>query len=208
MVRRQRVRPRRFPGRSEIEVEVERRLRVGEPGRGLAGGAREGSPAGRRAGGAAEAAVERLHRRQQQAERDQAVSDDPEDEPGGVPPDLVARPGIAAEQGAREADAPERGDLGSGSVLGFSLARSQKQNLAPSTAFRIQSNSLTLDISGRTRGHVAAKTREPVSRSGLSLFRYDPRRATDAASGNAPAVPWRAIPGSSDPCRSPWLVER
>src|SRR5436305_118915 len=117
MVRRQRVRQRRCRARSEVEVE--RRLCVGEPGRGLAGGAREGSPAGRRAVEAAEAAVERLQRRQQQAERDQAVSDDPEDEPGGVPPDLVARPGIAAEQGAGEADAPERagrGEAGTGPV--------------------------------------------------------------------------------------------
>src|SRR5437899_3264540 len=58
---------------------------------------------GRRGVEAAEAAVERLQRSQQQAERDQGVSDDPEDEPGGVPPDLVARPGIAAEHGAGEA---------------------------------------------------------------------------------------------------------
>src|SRR4051812_37376675 len=87
MVRRQRVGQRRR--RAGSEVEVERRLRVGEPGLGLAGGAREESPAGRRAVEAAEAAVERLQRRQQQAERDQAISDDPEAEPGGLLLDIV-----------------------------------------------------------------------------------------------------------------------
>src|SRR5262249_36042040 len=110
MVRRQRVGQRRR--RAGSEVAVERRLRVGEPGLGLGGGAREGPPAGRRAVEAAEAAVERLQRRQQQAERDQTVSDDPEDEPGGLLLAFVPRPGRAAEHGAGEADAPERAGRG------------------------------------------------------------------------------------------------
>src|SRR5262245_33710332 len=83
-----------------------------EPGRGLAGGALEGLLVGRRGVEPAEAAVERLQRRQQQAERDQAVSDDPEDEPGGLLPDVVPRPDRAAEQGAGDADATERAGRG------------------------------------------------------------------------------------------------
>ena len=104
MVRRQRR------GRARSEVEVGRRLGVGDSGRGLAGGGRGGSRFGRIVD-PAETAVERLQRSQQQAERGQAVSDDPEDEPGSVIP-ISCPPTRAAEQGAGEADAPERAGRG------------------------------------------------------------------------------------------------
>src|SRR5262249_55204521 len=89
MVRRQRVGQRR--GRAGSEMGVEGQLGVGGPGLGLAGGAREGLLGGQPVVDPAEAAVERLQRRQQQAGRDQAVSDDPEGEPGGLIPDVVPR---------------------------------------------------------------------------------------------------------------------
>src|SRR5262249_24658293 len=68
MVRRQRVGPRL--GRAGSEAEVDGRLCVGKPVRGLVNGAREGLLGGPPVVDPTEAAVERLQRSQQQAERD------------------------------------------------------------------------------------------------------------------------------------------
>jgi hypothetical protein len=68
MVRRQRLG--QWRGWAGSEIEVERRLCVGEPRCRLAGGAREGLLGGQPVVDTAEAAVERLQRGQQQADRD------------------------------------------------------------------------------------------------------------------------------------------